>query len=113
MSLVNQGELVPTAASEDPLPANGNIRYANEPVATSSESNSPLIVLMAHIDIPSVRALSYAVSSREPVLALHVSPEESEADAFQRAWECWDAQSLSRSSSSPSYGYPLVAPTPP
>jgi hypothetical protein len=47
---------------------------------------------MAHIDIPSVRALCYAVSFGQPVLALHVSPEEPEADAFKRAWDRWGAQ---------------------
>jgi hypothetical protein len=46
---------------------------------------------MARIDRPSLRALSYAVSFGQPTLALHVSPEEIEAERFQEAWDRWGA----------------------
>lgn len=92
MSSAGQGDLVPTAAPEAPLPANGHTRRANQRVGKPGEVDHLLIVPMAHIDIPSVRALCYAVSFGQPVLALHVSPEEPEADAFKRAWDRWGAQ---------------------
>ncbi|MGO8862798.1 MAG: APC family permease [Acidimicrobiales bacterium] len=50
-----------------------------------------LVVPMARIDRPSLRALSYAVSFGQPTLALHVSPEEIEAERFQEAWDRWGA----------------------
>ena len=36
-----------------------------------------------------MRALAYAVSLRQPVLALHVSPTEEEARRFREYWQAW------------------------
>lgn len=38
-----------------------------------------MIVPLAGLDFPSLRALAYAASLRQPTLALHISPTEDEA----------------------------------
>ena len=67
-------------------------RLVGGPVALQrSDVRDLLVVPVARIDVPSLRALSYAVSLGQPTLALHVSPEQVEADRFQDAWERWGA----------------------
>jgi hypothetical protein len=48
-----------------------------------------VIVPLAGLDLPSVRALAYAVSLRQPVLVLHLSPTEQEAARFRDYWHIW------------------------
>jgi hypothetical protein len=38
-----------------------------------------MIVPLAGLDLPSLRALAHAASLRQPTLALHISPTEDEA----------------------------------
>lgn len=45
------------------------------------------VVPIAHLDLPGIRALAYALSLRRPTLALHVSPEQAEADRFEEGWD--------------------------
>jgi amino acid transporter len=47
------------------------------------------IVPVATLDLASMRALAYAASLRQPVLALHLSPAEEEAERFRRYWRAW------------------------
>jgi amino acid transporter len=48
-----------------------------------------VIVPLAGLDLPSVRALAYAVSLRQPVLVLHLSPTQEEATRFRDYWHIW------------------------
>jgi amino acid transporter len=48
-----------------------------------------VIVPLAGLDLPSVRALAYAVSLRQPVLVLHLSPTQEEARRFRGYWHTW------------------------
>jgi hypothetical protein len=41
------------------------------------------------LDLTAPHALAYAVSLAQPVLALHMSPTEEEAERFQREWHAW------------------------
>lgn len=41
------------------------------------------------LDLASMRALAYAASLLQPVLALHVSPTQDEADRFCGYWQTW------------------------
>jgi hypothetical protein len=50
------------------------------------------IVPVAMLDLPSMRALAYAASLRQPVLALHLSPTEGEAERFRCYWQTWGDQ---------------------
>ena len=48
-----------------------------------------MIVPIAGLNLPSMRALAYAASLRQPLLALHISPSEEEARRFRDYWETW------------------------
>jgi hypothetical protein len=41
------------------------------------------------LDLASMRALAYAASLEQPVLALHVSPSDDEAKRFSEYWRVW------------------------
>ena len=47
------------------------------------------IVPVAGLDLASMRALAYATSLLQPVLALHISPTQDEADRFGGYWQTW------------------------
>jgi amino acid transporter len=47
------------------------------------------IVPLAGINLPGMRALAYAASLRHPVLALHISPTDDEANRFRAYWHTW------------------------
>jgi amino acid transporter len=57
----------------------------HDPAAVRSFAVVPIAVL----DLSALRALAYAVSLAQPVLALHVSPTEDEAERFERSWQAW------------------------
>jgi hypothetical protein len=48
-----------------------------------------IIVPLASLDLASMRALAYAASLEQPVLALHVSPSDQEAKRFLEYWRVW------------------------
>ncbi|MEH0843274.1 APC family permease [Micromonospora sp. CPCC 205711] len=48
-----------------------------------------VVVPVARLNRASLRALAYAVSLGRPTLALHIAPEEAEADRFRAQWEAW------------------------
>ncbi|MGZ6589328.1 MAG: APC family permease [Solirubrobacteraceae bacterium] len=47
------------------------------------------IVPVASLDLPAMRALAYAASLQQPVLALHISPSEEEGARFRDYWRTW------------------------
>ncbi|HEV2981390.1 MAG TPA: APC family permease [Solirubrobacteraceae bacterium] len=47
------------------------------------------VVPVAALDLPAMRALAYAASLQQPVLALHISPTEGEAERFRGYWRTW------------------------
>jgi hypothetical protein len=47
-----------------------------------------LIVPVAQLDLPSMRAMAYAASLQQPVLALHISPTDNEAKRFATIGMC-------------------------
>jgi amino acid transporter len=54
-----------------------------------SEVHSFAVVPIAVLDLAALHALAYAVSLAQPVLALHVSPTDEEAERFRRSWQAW------------------------
>jgi amino acid transporter len=56
---------------------------------TPSEISNLVIVPVLQLNRATVRALAYAVSLRQPVLALHVCPTEQEGDRFRQYWSAW------------------------
>jgi amino acid transporter len=63
------------------------------PDAESEEAPSQItslaIVVVPHLNRATMRALAYAASLRQPVLALHLSPTEEEATRFRKYWTTW------------------------
>jgi amino acid transporter len=62
---------------------------AQETEETPQEINHLTIVAVASLDLASMRALAYAASLAQPVLALHVSPTDQEAERFREYWRTW------------------------
>jgi hypothetical protein len=54
-----------------------------------AEVHSFAVVPVAVLDLAALHALAYAVSIAQPVLAVHVSPTEEEAERFKRYWRAW------------------------
>jgi amino acid transporter len=47
------------------------------------------VVPIVRLDLASLRALAYAASLGQPVLAVHLSPSECEAERFRGYWAAW------------------------
>jgi amino acid transporter len=62
---------------------------AGETEDTPEEIHHLILVAVAGLDLSSMRALAYAASLAQPVLALHVSPTEEEAARFSDYWRTW------------------------
>ena len=56
---------------------------------TPAEVSNLLIVPVAQLDRVTLRALAYAASLRQPLLALHLSPTEEESERFLTYWATW------------------------
>ena len=69
------------------LSPNASVSEENE--ETPAQFSSLVIVLVPYLNRVAVRALAYAVSLGQPVLALHVSPTEEEATRFREYWADW------------------------
>ena len=54
-----------------------------------ADVHSFAVVPIAALDLAALHALAYAASLGQPVLAIHVSPTEEEADRFERSWQAW------------------------
>ncbi|MEO3924811.1 APC family permease [Micromonosporaceae bacterium B7E4] len=48
-----------------------------------------VVVPVARLNLAALRALAYATSLGQPAFAVHLSPEQEEADRFRRQWETW------------------------
>ena len=82
----------PIAAPSAPRQPDVRPRDAREPEEieeTPEEIHHLIIVAVASLNLASMRALAYAASLQQPVLALHVSPTSAEADRFSSYWRTW------------------------
>jgi hypothetical protein len=57
--------------------------------ADPDQVHSFAVVPIAVLDLAALHALAYAVSLGQPVLAVHISPTEDEAERFNRSWRAW------------------------
>jgi hypothetical protein len=64
-------------------------RSSAERDATPDQLSHLAIVPVAHLDLASLRALAYAASLGQPVLALHISPSKEEGERFRGYWDAW------------------------
>jgi amino acid transporter len=58
----------------------------------AGEARGLTVVPVASLNLISLRALAYAASLGKPLLAVHVSPDEDDADRFLAAWRAWGDQ---------------------
>jgi amino acid transporter len=75
-------------------PAGGNGRVLRretngEHEESPEELRNLVIVAIAALDLPGMRALAYAASLRQPLVALHVSTDEEQGRRFQDDWRAW------------------------
>ncbi|MEV1286969.1 APC family permease [Micromonospora sp. NPDC049679] len=56
---------------------------------TPQEVRHLVVVPVARLDLAALRALAYAASLGQPTFAVHISPEEEEADRFRQEWTDW------------------------
>ncbi len=82
------GLLAPQERNDE---ARGNPSSASGSEAEESpeQIRNLTIVSVASLNLASVRALAYAASLRQPVLALHISPNPEEAKRFRDYWSAW------------------------
>ncbi|MEV7085318.1 APC family permease [Streptomyces sp. NPDC093085] len=60
-----------------------------EPEESPEEIRHLSVVPLDALHRASMRALAYAASLQQPVLALHVSPDDEDAERFRAAWQMW------------------------
>ncbi|MGH2823369.1 MAG: APC family permease [Thermoleophilaceae bacterium] len=78
------------------LPTRLNAPDGNTPPFPRAEDDeSPdqlqhlVVVPIVRLDLSSLRALAYAASLGQPVLAVHISPDDDEAARFKSYWAAW------------------------
>ncbi|MFE9418846.1 APC family permease [Streptomyces griseofuscus] len=82
---------VPAAPDISPAPR----RHATQPETSGENEELPseirhlTIVALATLDLAGMRALAYAASLHQPVLALHISLTEQEAKRVRAYWTLW------------------------
>jgi amino acid transporter len=64
-------------------------KRGSEDEETPEQIDHLILVAVASLDLSSMRALAYAASLQQPVLALHVSPSEQEGERFSDYWQTW------------------------
>jgi amino acid transporter len=64
-------------------------RLAPEAAEAPDEIEHLVLVPVADLNLPALRALAYAVSLGLPVLAIHVSPDDQDAERIKKEWDAW------------------------
>ncbi|MFJ6212822.1 APC family permease [Streptomyces sp. NPDC092296] len=87
---------VDDGAARTPVPAagpSGKAAGERDPEGEHEETPEQLrhlsVVPLGTLDLAGMRALAYAASLQQPVLALHVSPSDAEAERFTGYWSVW------------------------
>ncbi|MEV1142544.1 APC family permease [Micromonospora sp. NPDC049799] len=62
---------------------------ASEAQELPQEVRHLVVVPVARLNRASLRGLAYAASLGQPTLAVHIAPEEPEADRFREQWRAW------------------------
>ena len=85
----SQPLVVPTATLAPPPPKAAATTPMGERQDAPTEVSHFMVVPIATLDLAALRALAYAASLSVPLLALHVSPSEQEAERFRGYWKAW------------------------
>jgi amino acid transporter len=70
-------------------PVRNDEQAQRETEDTPEEIQHLTVVPVVSLDLASMRALAYAASLQQPVLGLHVSPVQAEAERFRDYWDIW------------------------
>jgi len=81
--------VVPTAILAPPPPKAAATTPMGERQDAPTEVSHLVVVPIAELDLAALRALAYAASLSVPLLALHVSPSDKEAERFRGYWKAW------------------------
>jgi len=76
---------VPEGPGQTDRSSSAEREFEDNPEEIRNLTIAPVVAL----DLPGMRALAYAASLEQPVLALHVSPTEGEANRFREYWLEW------------------------
>lgn len=79
----------PPAPSTPPTPPTPSAASALEAEDTPDEVRHLVVVPVLRLDLAALRALAYAASLGQPCFAVHISPEDEEADRFRAEWQAW------------------------
>jgi amino acid transporter len=66
-----------------------DVHHDPEVAETPQEVRHLILVPVARLDLATLRAMAYAASLGQPMFAVHVSPDEQEAERFRRQWAAW------------------------
>ena len=72
----------------DEMPAAGRVETA-ESAESPDQVEHLAVVPVTSLNLPALRALAYAVSLGQPVVAIHVSADEEDAVRIRSQWEAW------------------------
>ncbi|HEX3604836.1 MAG TPA: APC family permease [Candidatus Dormibacteraeota bacterium] len=61
----------------------------SEQAESPDEITHLIVVPVARLDLPALRALAYAASLTPPVLALHVATDDEDAQRIRSSWSAW------------------------
>src|SRR3954453_7790354 len=64
-------------------------RPASEAEEAPDQLQHLMVAYVSSLNLPNMRALAYAASLGQPVLAVHLSPDEEEAERFEGYWQIW------------------------
>jgi amino acid transporter len=81
--------VVPIATLAPPPPKVAATTPMGERQDAPTEVSHLVVVPIAALDLAALRALAYAASLSVPLLALHVSPSDEEAERFRGYWKAW------------------------
>ncbi|MET8906604.1 APC family permease [Micromonospora sp. NPDC004551] len=76
-------------ALKPPAPAPPGPAGSAEGEELPQEVRHLVVVPVARLNRASLRALAYAASLGQPTLAVHIAPEDAEADRFREQWQAW------------------------
>jgi hypothetical protein len=85
----SDGRALPSCVGPSPATAAALSERPVEEQDIPAEVQSFAVVPVAVLDLAALHALAYAVSLARPVLAVHVSPTEEEAERFRHYWQAW------------------------
>jgi amino acid transporter len=89
LETVALGDPITPAAAWSPSRDTARAVEAPEEDESPDQVRHLAVVPIVRLDLAGLRALAYAASLGQPVLAVHISPDGDEAARFKRYWRAW------------------------